>query len=53
MSLTRRAFTLSTLAAPFFAPSLHAASNFKIETMADDFDAPWAIGFTPGGTLVT
>jgi glucose/arabinose dehydrogenase len=53
MSLTRRAFTLSTLAAPFFAPSLHAASNFKIETMADDFDAPWAIGFTQGGTLVT
>lgn len=53
MTLTRRAFALSTLAAPLFAPSLQAASNLKIETMANNLDAPWAIGFTPDGVLVT
>ena len=53
MTLTRRIFTLATLATPLLAPSLHAARGYQIDTMLEGLDAPWAFGFAAGGILIT
>ena len=53
MTLTRRIFTLATLATPLLAPSLHAARGYQIDTMLESLDAPWAFGFAAGGILIT
>ena len=53
MSLTRRRFTLSALVSTLSAPAVFAAPKYKIDIMANGFYAPWAIGFVPGGVLVT
>ena len=53
MSISRRTFTISALASALAAPPLHAAPDYKIETLADGFYAPWAIGFVTGGILVS
>ncbi|WP_085308784.1 PQQ-dependent sugar dehydrogenase [Planktotalea arctica] len=54
MPLTRRAFTLSATSLALLAPSLAGAqAGSKITMMANGFDEPWALGFTPDGILVT
>ena len=57
MPVTRRSFTLSAALTPLFAPALIAADSgsagVDIKVMATGFSAPWAIGFVPGGVLVS
>ncbi len=54
MSLSRRAFTVGLATASMAAPSvINAQTGMKIAQMARGFDEPWAIGFLPGGVLVS
>lgn len=57
MDITRRTFTAAaaaTLAAPHITLAQSSGPTLRIETMANGFDEPWAVGFLPdSGILVT